>query len=376
MIITEKILFKKLNNAKKVLLVEPPYIKKYPPLGLAKIKSYLVQRGVEVHFSDHILPEKYDLICITTLFTYYSRQVFDVIRNRGFFNPTTPIIVGGIFASIMPEVFKQKHTFVFVGYSKKLELMMPDKSIMNGALDDFWNSFSYIFTSRGCPNKCPYCVVWRIEPNAWINKKWKTLLDLEKPNIMVSDNNLSSFNIEHFNDVTNFLAKSKKKVLFNNGFDCKHITEDIAKKLSKIKFMPGGMRLAFDRLKEDGKFQKALELILKYKIPKHNILIFVLFNFNDRPQDAYYRARVCADYNVRPYPQYYRPLKTLNKKEIFVGKHWTLNLGRAFRYYWLMRGIYAKMTFQEYIESDVGIERHYLIETDIKMYNNNGRKTK
>jgi len=369
MIIDENGLFNRLGKVKKVLLIEPDYTRKYPPLGLAKIKAYLLDNNCEVHFSDHILPEKYDLICITTLFTYYSKQVFDVINNRGFFNGNTPIIVGGVFASIMPKAFeKSRNTAVFTGYSKILDNMIPDPEIMNSAEDDFWNGFSYVFTSRGCPNKCAYCLVWRIEDKRWINKKWESLIDLSKPRIMISDNNLSSLNKEHVYDVISFIEKHNKKVLFNNGFDCKHITDDLSKELAKIKYVPGGMRIAFDRIKEDGVFQKATESLLNAGVSKNSILSFVLFNFDDHPQDAYYRARVCADYGIRPYPQYYRPLDVLSKKEIFVGKHWTLQLGRAFRYYWLMRGIYSKISFEEYINSEEGIKQHHLKKEDIQKY--------
>ena len=373
MIINEKVLLQKLNRAKKVLLIEPSYTKKYPPLGLAKIKAYLSERGTEVKFSDHIIPEEFDLIGITTLFTYYAKQVYQVIQCRGFHNLQTPIIVGGVFASIMPKAFDKEYKVdVFRGYSKELDSYIPDKDIMNSAEKSYWNDFSYVFTTRGCPNSCPYCLVWRIETPRWINTDWKNLIDLSKPYMMISDNNLSAAPEEHLTSIIDFVIKHNKKVLFNNGFDCKYITKEMAGKLAKLKYLPGGMRIAFDRIEEDGVFQTAVEHLLNAGVSPNAILSFVLFNFNDRPQDAYYRARVCADYKIRPYPQYYRPLNILSKKELWIGKHWTLRLGRTFRYYWLMRGIFSKIPFDEYLHSKEAKKHHHLTNADILMYDNNG----
>jgi len=368
MLIKESEMIEMLDNSENVLLIEPKYQKKYPPLGLAKIKTYLEEKNKKVKFSDQILPEKFDLICVTTLFTYYSKAVFDVLKNRGFFNSNTKILIGGVLASIMPDIFKEeKNVFVFKGYSKILDQCIPDPDIMNNT-EDPWNTFSYIFTSRGCPNKCAYCTVWRIEKDRWVNPSWKEMIDLSKPNIMISDNNLSAVSMEHLKEIIDFTVENKKKILFDNGFDCKHITEDMAKELSRLKFIRSGMRLAFDRIEEDGIFQKAVMMLKNAGIPKSSMMAYVLFNFTDHPQDAYYRARSCYDLGIRPYPQYYRPLNTLDKKKIFIGKHWTLKLGRTFRHYWLMRGIHSKMSFEEYINSKDGKEKHGIKMEDIKTY--------
>ena len=372
MIISEEAVFEMFNKAKSVLLIEPEYKKKYPPLGLAKIKSYLLSKGKHVEFANHILPKKFDLICVTTLFTYYSEPVFEITKQRGFFNINTPILFGGVFSSLMPKAFKDfENTFLFSGYSKQLDSFTPDPEIM-GNIEDPWGTFSYVFTTRGCPNKCNYCPVPRIEKGLWVNKKWKEVLDLSKPNLMIFDNNLSAAPIEHLNEVVDFALEHDKKVLFENGFDVKYITKEMAPRLAKLKYIRNGMRVAFDRIEEDGVFQNAVQILLDAGVSPSSMMAYVLFNFNDKPQDAYYRAKTCLDMRVRPYPQYYRPLNVLSTKDIFVGKHWTLKLGRAFRFYWLMRGIHSKMSFEAYIESKNGIKNHHLVEEDIQMYKNNG----
>lgn len=58
----------------KVLLVEPNYKNKYPPLGLMKISTYHKMLEDEVHFvkgiDQELEDEVWDRIYITTLFTF------------------------------------------------------------------------------------------------------------------------------------------------------------------------------------------------------------------------------------------------------------------------------------------------------------------
>ena len=58
----------------RVLLVEPNYKNKYPPMGLMKISTYHKMRKDEVRFVKGINPivdaEVWDRIYVTTLFTF------------------------------------------------------------------------------------------------------------------------------------------------------------------------------------------------------------------------------------------------------------------------------------------------------------------
>ena len=376
MIINESEMLDQLRNAKKVLLVEPLFPRKYPPFGLAKIKTFLERMGKEVTYARSIPPEKYDLICVTTLFTYYSSHVFAVLKNRGFLNANTPIMLGGILASLMPELFDMPNVSVYRGYSKALDLCEPDPMIMSNT-DDKWKDFSWVFTSRGCPNKCAYCTVWRIEKEKWVNPSWQNQIFLDRPYISLLDNNLSSIEIPHMVEIANFANKHKKKVIIESGLDCKFVTPELATEVAKLKFVRHGMRVAFDRVEEDGLFQRSARWLQKAGISSESMMAYVLFNFDDRPQDAYYRAEECFKLGIRAYPQYYRPLNTLNKNKVFVGKHWTFRLGKAFRYYWIMKGVrggFRDMSFDQYIKSKEGQFKTKLTPNDIAVWDANGVK--
>ena len=361
-IINEDELFKYLDNAKKVLLIEPPYKKQYKPLGLAKISSYIKSHGGRTIYSNGDINDSFDLICITTLFTTDSNIVINTIKKikNNFFTKDIPIIVGGIFASLMPEyILKNVNVKVFQGYSKKLDLYEPDYSI-NYNVKPPWDDSMITFTTRGCPNKCGYCMVWRMEPEFYVEPNWEKSIIKNNYNIaIISDNNFLASSISHIENVVRVLKDSGKKVLFNNAVDVKLLTEGKAELLSQIKYLSNGrngLRFAFDRMGDDGHYQNACELMIK-KLNKKSLsgisLTYVLFNFDDTPQEAYYRASECWKYKSNPYLMQYRPLNLLDKKTKHIGKYWTEKLALAFRTWGSIYGYNTgDKKFETWIKSD------------------------
>jgi hypothetical protein len=197
-----------------------------------------------------------------------------------------------------------------------------------------------------------------------VNPEWKEHILDERPYMMVSDNNLSSLPMEHIEDVITFAHKKDKRVVFDNGFDCKFITDDLADLLGKTKFGRTGMRLAFDRIEEDGIFQPAIEKLKKHGVPKSAIMSYVLFNFADKPQEANYRMTECVKLGIRPYPTRYCPLNKLERGNPYVGKHWTKNLARVYRVFWLMAGWFNKMTFEDWARKEIGGKQYKLFDDD------------
>ena len=344
-----------LGNAKKVVLLEPLYKRRYPPLGLAKIATYIKSKGGVVEFQRRYQPAGEDVTCVATLFTYESGAVFDALNNiysANILMGREPIVlVGGVFASLMPdEILKRfPKAKVFVGYSKILDMVKPDYSI-DWQVDEKWTKFSYAFSTRGCPNRCAYCAVHRLEPDMWVNPKWRDIIDTSKPNVMFSDNNLSAHPLSHMQEICDFLNQNKLQVMFDNGFDCKHITDDVTAILAKMPFLRFGMRIAFDRIAEDGMFQTAVHKLLDAGIPKEKLMAFCLFNFTDTPSEALYRLEEVNRLGLRPYPQKFTPLDALDRKKPFVGEHWTPKLLLAFRYFWLMRGEHLHKDFKTWLK--------------------------
>ena len=360
-----------LKGKKNVLLIEPNYPRKYAPSGLGRIASYIKEKnnGQVTFARSHVRDKNFDLVCITSLFTFDAQTVLKTINRSQSLYPNTPIVIGGVFASLMPKYIvqnaKTNNIRIFTGCSKFLDKYPIDYSV-DWRLKNEWKDFSYIFTTRGCPNKCAYCCVWRIEKHRVI-QNWKDQVDIVRPNIVVCDNNLTFQSWSHIVDVTDFIKRYELAALFDGGFDCKYINEDFAKLFKDMKFCKSGMRSAFDRIDEDGQFQRGIETLKKY-VSRASMLAFVIYNFDDTPKEADYRARECNRLNVRPYPQRYVPLKSVTRDEHYVGKHWTDNLARAFRNFWLVPRYFKHMEFQTYIKDKKVRAQFGLTEKDISFY--------
>lgn len=348
-----------LRESKKVLLLEPPYKSTYMPLGLAKISSLIKAEGGEAVYSRTAVPGDFNLICITTCFTTDSEIVLRTIREckRSLFLRDARIIVGGIFASLMPEyIVENTGVDVFVGCSDVLDSCLPDYRLSSDVKPPF-DGVGLLFTTRGCPNRCPYCMVPKMERECKIIRSWKNNIEgTDRKDFVVFDNNILAFPEFHFSEVVRELNKNKKRVLFDNGFDCRLVTDNNAKELASLKYFRNGFRIAFDRMGDDGFYQTAMEKVIAAGLKvKGNSFSYVLYNFDDTPQEAYYRAQECWKYGSNPYLMEYRPLNSL-KKSVFVGKYWTRNLLKAFKNWGVTFGYNrGDRTFEGWIKGMEGI---------------------
>jgi len=152
---------------KHVLLVEPEYYTKYPPLGLLKLSSY--QKSLRnttelVRGSTLNVSTEPNVIYITSLFTWAWKPVWKAVKFYLKYFPDAELWLGGLYASLMPEHaalsgVDQNH--IFKGIFNKAENLLPDYSLVPE-----WNKSvggSIIFSSRGCIRSCPYCAVPLIE---------------------------------------------------------------------------------------------------------------------------------------------------------------------------------------------------------------------
>jgi len=347
-----------------ILLVEPNIPITYPNLALMKISAKHKLKNNNIRYVKGELPPNYDMfssddykpdvIYIATMFTYESRKTISCINYYKNNYPNARIIVGGIFATLMPDyIYGKTGTKPFTGYSHSLDAIKPDYELVNTMIEyspkiERWKNFSFLFSMRGCPRNCKFCSIKILEPEIHIIENWKELIDYNKKHVMFFDNNLTA-QPDHFNKVINFLIKKRLITYFHNGFDVRLITDEQIKLLSKVRWQENGLRIAFDNMSQDGYFQKSVKKLLALGIPKYAFFVFVLFNFRDTYEEAMYRASEVRKLGIRPYPQLFKPLDELDNK-IVASKHWTVALARQFRYYWLMAKDYKKKTFKEFLK--------------------------
>ena len=331
------------NKSNKILLVEPAYNNPYPPLGLLKISTWHKRKGdmvLLVKDTPHNpliddfqekekcykkLGEHYDVIYITSLFTYQAHNVVDSIRYYKSKFPKARIKVGGIMATLIPEYIKDKTGIKpHVGLLRGAENCPPDYSWYPGL------PFSISFTTRGCPRHCPFCAVRKHEPDFKIKENWTRDIDITKRQIIFWDNNwLASPKFEEdVKKLMKFRNIGITQIDFNQGLDCRFFDEDKAKLLSQVKIKP--LRFAFDNCSEEGYIQKAIQLAQKFGF--NDIRVYVLYNSeenNDTPEYFYYRIDEINKLGALAYPMRFRALNNANGQ--YISRNWDNMLLRGLK---------------------------------------------
>src|SRR4051812_2006660 len=130
---------------KNILLIEPGYKNKYPPLGLMKIAQYHGPNGKKdnVRFikgnDESVLSETWHRVYVTTLFSFEWKKISESIdfAIRAARVPTR-VFVGGIAASLMHERFLEEPRWKGVRFVKGLLDGPPATALQ---LDDFTEEF-------------------------------------------------------------------------------------------------------------------------------------------------------------------------------------------------------------------------------------------
>jgi hypothetical protein len=301
-----------------VLLVEPAYYTRYPPLGLLKLASYYRLQGnsIELIRGCSFPEKKPDRICITSLFTWGWREVWEAVKYYKCLFPNAETSLGGIYASLMPEHAKLSGVDqVHIGLVKEAENLLPAYDLVPQ-----WK-WSILFASRGCPNKCAFCAVPKLEGR--LNSCKESIKHLVYPGhtrLILWDNNiLASPNWE------SIVAEAQELgigVDYNQGLDAKLVNPKVAETLSKLK-MPC-VRIAYD-LKAKGRFVKsAIELITSNGIRGREIFVYVLYNFDDTPDNFFERVRDVLTWGAVVFPMRFEPLDSMTRNS-HISHSWDKN---------------------------------------------------
>lgn len=304
---------------KNILLVEPDYKAEYVPLSLMKISSLHKLKGDTVKFQkgiNNFLSAKPDVIYITSLFTWDYNIVVKTINTYRALFPKATIKVGGICASLLHDKIEQDTGIKpHVGIWKELEVLNPDYSLFPDI------NYSIANSSKGCIRKCKHCMVHILEPDFFEVKNWYSYIDLSKERIVFFDNNFTASSREHMLSVLDTCRKLNKVIDYNQALDCRLFTEELAIAFSKVKIHP--LRFSMDFIAVLKPCIDAILLAEKYGIT--DLCIYLLYNFNDKPEDFWTRCHALVVVKADIFPMKYQPLDSL-ERDIYIGKHWNKTL--------------------------------------------------
>jgi len=278
---------------KKVLLVNLDHGKQsfhvnFVPLGLLKLSTYYKNKNYEIYYTScrRKTTIKPDIICFSPVFLFNLKkdlQFILSIRNKF---PEAFIRIGGISASLKPEIFKkiEGNIEVITGLQDYLDDLAPDFNIAR-------TTDCYGFTSRGCKNNCKWCVVPKIEGKIRIANNWELSLDSNKRLFMALDNNLLACGPDHVDNVLKKVKEKNLKIDVNQAMDCVLFAknEDYARIFKKYNNFYK-IRFAWDSKRQDKYIDKTIELLNKHKISGTRNW-YCLYGFKDEPEIYYNRIK-------------------------------------------------------------------------------------
>ncbi len=368
---------------KNILLIEPGYKNKYPPLGLMKIAQYHGPRGKRdrVRFikgtDRSVLSEAWDRIYVTTLFSFEYRKTAQTIdfaldvANR----QADKVFVGGIAASLMHERFLNEPRWQGVRFikgllsappaislqlddfaeelyaddtiGKPIEDLVPDYGIIdqidyNYAVRDAY----FAYTTRGCIRKCHFCGVPKLEgkqrDTESLSSTVRAIEELYGPkkDLILMDNNVVASPrfkeiIAEIRDLgfvpgATLLRQGhrvpiQRRVDFNQGVDARILCKDpmFLRELATICLKP--LRIAFDHLGVRKPYEKAVRYAAQHGLTQ--LSNYMLYNFHDGPADLFERMRLNVKLNeelgvrVWSFPMRYQPTNRPDRGHI--GKKWS-----------------------------------------------------
>lgn len=166
-------------------------------------------------------------------------------------------------------------------------------------------------TSRGCPFKCPWCLV--DHPIREIN--------IEEGNI-IQDNNILACSKSHLDKVFQMLSH-QRRIEFSGGLDSRLITDEIVEKLRSLKIYQ--LWLSYDCPDRKKTLIKAVQKLKRY-FKRNQIRCYVLVGFNnDSLEKAEERLREAWEIGTLPFAMRYRTPKTNWKDSfLFYQREWNL----------------------------------------------------
>ncbi|MCY4289733.1 MAG: radical SAM protein [Aestuariivita sp.] len=365
---------------KNILLMEPGYRNKYPPLGLMKIAQYHGPRGKRdnVRFikgeDPTVRNTAWDRIYITTLFSFEwartARCIDYALQLAG--GQAHRVFVGGIAASLMHESFLAEPRWRGIRFIKGLlgqapapslelepfeeelyaddiastpiEDLVPDYSIL-GHIDYTYPVHDAYFTyaSRGCVRKCAFCGVPKLEGEQRDTNSLRMVVEGidafygAKRDLILMDNNVVAS--AKFKDIVAEIIDLgfargatlkrgrraiQRRVDFNQGVDARILCRDpmYLRELARIAIKP--LRIAFDHLGVKKPYAQAIRYAAGAGLT--DLSNYMLYNFHDSPADLFERMRLNVtlneelDIRIFSFPMRYQPVTRPDRGH--VGKRW------------------------------------------------------
>lgn len=270
----------------------------YPNLALCKIARWHKQQGDNVEWA---LPFfHYDVI--------YKSKIFNFTPDYLTVYDADEVIKGGTGYDIKSSL------------PDEIDRLQPDYSIYPSIPNDT----AYGFLTRGCPNKCPWCVVPRKEGRI------RPYMDCEEIGIegrnklVLMDNNILAAGEYAIAQMEKIIAKGYK-IDFNQALDARLMTDDFARLLAQMKWIDNRIRFGCDTHAQIAECERAMQMINSHGYRGQYFLYTMIGGGGTNFKECYERVHYWWERNhairaqhkgnaIYPYAQPYRNPDKVNSQ--------------------------------------------------------------
>lgn len=245
----------------------------YPNLALMKIAAHHKALGDSVEWYNHI--DHYDKL--------YMAKVFTFTPDYGYYINADCAERGGTGYDLQKVL------------SPEIDRLQPDYSLYP-QIDD---RTAYGFLTRGCPNRCRWCIVPKKEGNITPYMDVGEIAINGRNNLILMDNNIlaSDYGLEQIEKI----VRLRLKVDFNQGLDARLVADDIARLLAKVKWIKR-IRFGCDTPRQIAECERAIGLLDKHGYKGEYFLYCIIIDFNESFQRInHWRTNKRVIVHAQPY---------------------------------------------------------------------------
>lgn len=226
----------------------------WPNLALMKISAWHKSHGHSVQWAGSL--EHYDIVYMAKVFTFTPDDIQSYQADK--------VVKGGTGYDLSSRL------------PKNIECAFPDYDLYG------IKNMAYGYLTRGCPRKCPFCIVAKKEGKQahkvadlsqfWCGQKHIKLLD---PNLLACPD---------WENLLGQLADSGAWVDFTQGLDIRLMTDEKAAAINKVKYSM--LHFAWDDPCDKVTLDKLKEYVSTWKGSQRNRSVYVLTNFNSSHEEG------------------------------------------------------------------------------------------
>lgn len=270
----------------------------FPNLALMKLSAWHKSQGDSVEFADPMFG-RYDRVYMSKVFTF-TPDCPDIYHCE--------VIRGGTgfrdYTTVLPE---------------KIEHICPDYSL-------YGVNEAYGFLTRGCPNRCPWCIVPHKEGGIRPASPFREFIGDKRRAVLLDNNVLASdFGLEQIEEI----VRMGIAVDFNQGLDARRACDNpyILDLLARVKWIRH-IRFACDRMSQLEAVTKCVKELGRRGIKPYRIFVYCLIRDVEESLErinALRKLKVCPfaqpyrnfDNNIEPTNEQKRLAHWCNKKSVF-----------------------------------------------------------